>query len=474
MFEKYIDECLEKNFSLFADNDDIIKFGHIFSVEGVSRFILQYFEAELKWLIFKEKINIQSDINLSADSGDIQLDMFKKSLFSKLMIYKDDLRERVVTSVKIHFNYMIRPLFTIEKFIFENSFAKSAEEIQRRLDYLRGYPNLRDVADNYLSLITSENKYQPVSRENFMRVVQDADRAFFMDVDALDLYDYLEPMFECFQSKDGEIGVPIEAFLIYFDDKNNSEIFSFLLNIRSEKKLRILNPDDIRIVLNDLVLFIEERNQTDDKLTGFEDDEENSSDEPENYIYPDVPHSQATEKEPEAPADSADADEQEDTPEVPAEETTEPESPEPILPDDSPDTEGQTEIPGTPAADDTELQPENDTETASGPEPRETEDSEEQTDFSAQEEKEIDEEEEDFDSGDDGFDDIFEDMSQDRQVEDDDSGENNSDEDTSDEENPAEETAEEHKEEKSQKNDSDDNLSDDDLLAMAEQILKDQ
>jgi hypothetical protein len=467
MFEKYIDYKIAKNYSQLDSKRDIMKFGNIFSVKGVEKYILQYFEAELKWLIYKEKINIQSDIHISADPSEVQLSMFKRSLFGKLMINKSDLKERVAFAVKIHFNFMLRPLFTIEKFIFENSFSKPAEEIERKMEYLRGYQNLHDVARNFLDCVVKDADTNIISAENFMSVIKDADKSFFYDVDAFDLFDYMEPMFRCFEQEDGRIEMPFEAFLLYFDDKNNRELYSYLLDLKSEKGLGLLDEDDIQIVLNDLVLFIEERNAGNPQEFDDDDIEKCGSKESadvENQI--EIEEISEFEK-------GAEAIEEE----LLHSDVEEPQ-PEPVFEEESGINE---EIEETSQEDFIEEPKEDEVETA-GPDPIESFEEEVLPENSAEQDEsgnieeavaeaeeviqdEEPEEEIEDEIEDDGFDDLFDDMEPEEENPED-------NEEVTAGEAPEDTPEEEIPEVKDDKDDSD--MSDDDLLALAEQILNER
>ncbi len=258
MFEAYINRLTEKNFALFNNDCDKIRFGDIFSHAELSEYLITYFKAELKWIIFKEKINVQSNISTSVQSGDEQLAIFKKNLHENLVIYRDDLKERINYATKIYFNYSIRPVFTLDKFLFEHSFAKHYDTLEFRLGYLHGFENYHEMAKNYLSCIKEEGVTQLISNQNFMQVIKDANAALFTNIDSFDLSLIFSSMVECFTNDNNKVELPIEALLIFFDDVDNKAIYDFVEERKKERSLSILDEDDLQILFNDIALFVSE------------------------------------------------------------------------------------------------------------------------------------------------------------------------------------------------------------------------
>ena len=272
MFESRINTIVEEIIAIFEVENAPIKFADLFSRGDLPDYIKAYFKAELVWIIYKEKINIQSNLQTFSQSNEEQLSTFQTKLMLSLELSLEEFRKHLLFGTQLFFNHAIRPLFTIEHYLFDNNFSRYYEVVEFRLGYLNtAFKNYNEIAMDFISCLKKENQVTMISKDNFMQIILDANSNLFNDIDSFDLSNLFEPMKTCFTDNDGNLALPIDAILIFFDDLRNEQIYDFVKAQKKSKKLDILNQDDLQIMINDIFLFLEEERENMKDELDFDD-----------------------------------------------------------------------------------------------------------------------------------------------------------------------------------------------------------
>lgn len=129
-------------------------------------------------------------------------------------------------SVKLLFNYVCRPQWTLTKYIFADATQAPVEIVQEKLAHFSDYEYYRVVIKEYIH----SKRIATISREKFEELVGLIDNEVVRNLDSSKLARLSQPIYNLFNPGDATefARVPIEALSIFYDDKNVSSVVSRL------------------------------------------------------------------------------------------------------------------------------------------------------------------------------------------------------------------------------------------------------
>jgi hypothetical protein len=176
MFEKEIK--IITDFSL----EMIKKLGAYFTIEelnqsGLHPSISQYVNAELDFLIFVDRKELLQKSAFDYSSPDVvnYFNLISKEIRNTKKLSFEDAKSLILQAVSFTANFLVRPKWSLTKFIFNEDQLKAVDEIKLSLNYLYYYDYLKNVLNIYIekkqtpnfSLIDFEVALNKIDKELF-------------------------------------------------------------------------------------------------------------------------------------------------------------------------------------------------------------------------------------------------------------------------------------------------------------------
>jgi hypothetical protein len=177
MFEKEI-----KSITDFSINK-IKKLGAYFTIEqlystGLHPSITRYIDAEMDYLIYLDRRELlqKSTFDYSNPAIGKYFSLITKEIKSNKKISLEDAKSLILQAVSFTANFLVRPKWSLTKFIYNEDQLKSVDEIRLSLNYLHYYDYLKNVLTIYIekkntpnfSLIDFEVALNKIDKELFV------------------------------------------------------------------------------------------------------------------------------------------------------------------------------------------------------------------------------------------------------------------------------------------------------------------
>lgn len=247
MFEKYIEQkeqCLAEQINLTADYVNL--FEMIFNPK-IEQAYKTYFSAEVDWWLYEEQISRTANLRFNFD--DPKLNSFLKQMDE---LYKKNARFSTVSlplvissAVKSRLNYLCRPRTALKWFVYRWDQTKTYHEIIKRLNYLDDYKYLIDGFVDYVrrnQLIKTHDDL--INMSLFDKIINEIDNSMMAELSPEGLVQLMGSLFSFFNSdadhKD-TAKIPVEAVIIFFDDKNMMSISTKLESLFRSGELLLIS-----------------------------------------------------------------------------------------------------------------------------------------------------------------------------------------------------------------------------------------
>ena len=271
MFEKYLEQKEQILAEQLNLSEEYVNLYAILFNPKIEQSFKVYFSAEVDWWIYEEQIARSSNQRFNID--DPKLNAFLKQLDE---LYKKNARFSSLTlpqvinsAVKTRLNMLCRPRTAIKWFVYRWEQTKTYHEIIKRLNYLFDNKYLADGFIEYVQrkqLIKTPNDLIPISE--FDKIINDIDNEKIHSLNPEEFVQIMSPLFSFFnleaEHKD-TAKIPLEAVIIYFDDKN-----LFSLSTKLEQMFR--SGELLLISKKYLLGFIYKSLYDADNLYGSDDD----------------------------------------------------------------------------------------------------------------------------------------------------------------------------------------------------------
>jgi len=218
MFEREI------NFIYEFNKNKISKLGLYFTFEQLSSLnlhpaIIQYISAEIDYLIFedRQKLLKNSAFDYSGEKIDHYFNLISDELKSKKRFSVEYIDKLLLHSISFTIHHLVKPNWSLTKFIFENEEHKTLTEINQILNYTYYYGFLKKILLSYLK----EKRIISININEFGQLLQ--------KIDLIAIKSYLPNLIEIAinaMSSFFNIGtlkkdtIPLEAVAIFLRDKN--------------------------------------------------------------------------------------------------------------------------------------------------------------------------------------------------------------------------------------------------------------
>ncbi|MDQ1265601.1 MAG: hypothetical protein QG635_752, partial [Bacteroidota bacterium] len=225
-----------------------------------------YLIADSEWNFRKEKKARSSSPYFDfSDEETAELNDRLFELMKKNICFNSSRLEEVISSAaKVRLNILLRPQTTLKWFVFRGAATMQISEIVQRLRYFSDYYYLIDGFGNW-----AEKRNIPLDSEDFIsvvefeKVIRDIDNESVFDLSLDEFADLLDPMFDYFNTgKDtsAEPSVPIEALIIFHDDKGITPVAQALGNEYKKQGRFYITKSDFVKFMQDFIENVELEN----------------------------------------------------------------------------------------------------------------------------------------------------------------------------------------------------------------------
>lgn len=248
MFERKIEETISSLLRDTIAEQDTITSRQIFASD-IPAALKRMFEQDIDLWITEEKDRLFNSPHFRYDEQDVQ-ELFEQ-IIARAQEYavfgREEYGQALNKNVKLLFNHVCRPQWTLVKYFFADRENASADAIIDGLKYFHYYEYYRVILSEYFQ----KKEITVMSAKKFGELLEYIDQEVVRNFDSRKVAHLAEPVFEAFSigSSVEEKFVPVEALTLFYDDKN---LRSIVERLEREKENRE------SITQHDLVMLISE------------------------------------------------------------------------------------------------------------------------------------------------------------------------------------------------------------------------
>ena len=194
----------------------------------------RFAQAEVEEFLDQERLGVGKTGRFDFDSPDVQalIKEVKHLLRSSFTFTRDEFLEITDRASKFVFNYVIRPRWTLEKFLFKEEKIVSGNEVELSLRYLFDYPFYSKGIKEYLEL----NKKTELTIDSWKKLHGKID-SYLIGLIYENPESVLLPLYNLFLFASNKSSVPADALIIFFKDKGADEVVDRLEFARDNKEI---------------------------------------------------------------------------------------------------------------------------------------------------------------------------------------------------------------------------------------------
>ncbi len=248
MFERKIEETIAFLLKETIADQDRITSRQIFSSE-IPVALKRMFEQDVDIWVQEERERLAQSPHFRYEESDI-VELFEQVISrvrEHAVFSREEYVQRLEKNVKLLFNYLCRPQWTLQKYLFADREHAATDDIIDGLRYFWNYEYYGIILREYFN----KKDLTVMQARKFGELLAHIDSEVVRNFDSHKLAHLTEPVFELFStgSSAEEKFVPVEALSIFFDDKN---LLSIVERLDREKEQRE------QITMHDLVMLISE------------------------------------------------------------------------------------------------------------------------------------------------------------------------------------------------------------------------
>ncbi len=206
--------------------------------------VKNFFRAEAEWLLYKERQADRKQSKFDYQQHDVKL--LQEQMDILLVYHYSFTREEFLrvldTCAHFLFNYLCRPQWTLESYLFEEKNSLTIRETAQKFRYCSDFPYYWTILEKYIS----EKGIVSLERDETARLLRriDAEIVNTHSADAmakmtLPLYEFVGFVHQ--QSLSGGRGdVPTRALMYFFEDKRLLNVVQHLTALREKNKQSLL------------------------------------------------------------------------------------------------------------------------------------------------------------------------------------------------------------------------------------------
>jgi len=265
MFDETIIYHKQKLSQLIGTHKRYTTLAEILNNPDINQHFKAYFNAEVNWWIYEEKIrrDINNQFDYKSDKIKLQLEEIDAILYQISRFDRPTIKTTISSAVDLILNYLLRPRTALKWFVFRGEPTKPYNEIIKRLSYFHGYNYLISGFIEYVN----ENKMLKTEKDlfsvvEFASIIEQIDNDYLFSLLPEDFLALLLPLIAFFNPKSDNIDntttVPIETIIIFLDDKGIEPLKNKLETLLLQKDIKEINCDMLNKQIDELLIEVEQ------------------------------------------------------------------------------------------------------------------------------------------------------------------------------------------------------------------------
>lgn len=214
--------------------------------------VKSYFRGEVEWLLYKEKLTEHHSSKFNYQQDDVKLLQEQMDI---LLVYhytflRDEFLKTLDKCAHFLFNYLCRPQWTLESYLFEEKHSLNLKELSLKFRFCGDYPYFWTILEKYL---VGKNKID-IERDEAVRLLRRIDAEIVNTHSAEDMAKMTVPFFEFIgfvhqnALSGGRGDLPTRALIYFFEDKKLNAVSGYLLKLREQGKQSLLYDELIEVL----------------------------------------------------------------------------------------------------------------------------------------------------------------------------------------------------------------------------------
>jgi hypothetical protein len=218
----------------------------------VPKAVTQYLQCEIARLMQDDLANANRFSNFKFASPLVhQLTRsYTRTLAPEYIFSREEFASMLDNAVHFVENYLCRPQWTLEHFVFENSEHATSLELRNRLDYLSEYLYYPKLIDGFMR----QKGWQEIGVGDFRSLLTKIDDQIVKQHDAQELAQLTRPIYEFFLLQKDITGkpIPVKPLLVFFEDKKLKLVKEYVERICHIRKSEHLTIEQLAIIIDDV------------------------------------------------------------------------------------------------------------------------------------------------------------------------------------------------------------------------------
>lgn len=264
MFERVIAQTIQKITAETLQERSLIPLVDILQDPRIPARIKPFFETEVHWWLYNDHLARAANKRFDYEHPELAslLNYLEQVQFRHARFEREEFVSVLDSAVKLIYNYLCRPQTTLKWYIFRGQPVKPLNEVMLRFSAFIDYEYFRTVFIEWVERKRAERPtFDAISATEFERVIRRTDDQILLHCTVEDLLDMMGPLFE-FIGEGPEQKLPVDALIIFFDDKNIKKLVDQLEAYR-DRGGGDVGRDDFVSLLDELLSTAEEGPEAD-------------------------------------------------------------------------------------------------------------------------------------------------------------------------------------------------------------------
>jgi len=280
MFETLIENTRVRILNSIVSKNKYIYLQDILQNDMINSCFRSYYTAEVSWWIYKEQLLRKKNSSFDLNEENIK-SFYEKidELYMKTARFDMSHIEKVTDiAVKTILNFLVRPQTTLKWFVYRGELTKNFYETILRLDYFYYYSYL---TDSIISNFGSDKEFLEqkvfITAPEFSDAIDKIDTEYVSNLDTDGFIELITPIFRFFnygKEVNFDSKIPIEAMVLYFDDKSLVLLKKKTESMLYDKDIKLVSMNDIKSILENISLSESDEAIDDNDVTIGNDDGE--------------------------------------------------------------------------------------------------------------------------------------------------------------------------------------------------------
>lgn len=239
MFERVITQTIQRISSDVLRDRQSVPLIEILEDERIPSRFKPFFATEVRWWLYNDALARSANKRFDVAHPEVAslLDYLEQVMFRHARFEHDEFVSTLDGAVKLTFNYLCRPQTTLKWYIFRGQPVKPLSEVMLRFESFLDYEYIGNVFAEWVERKVRERAtFEAISATEFERIIRRIDDQILLSCTVDELLGLLDPIFD-FIGEGDERNVPLDALIIFFDDKNIARLVDHLERYRESDPL---------------------------------------------------------------------------------------------------------------------------------------------------------------------------------------------------------------------------------------------